>query len=149
MANGFRFPLFVDLTDKQAVVVGGGTIACRRIGVLLDFGARVTVVSPRLEAHADRVTWLPRPYTPGDLAGAFLAVAATDDRAVNRTVGQEATGLGIPVSVSDARDECSFYFPAVCVGTDVVAGLISRGEGHTKTARAAKAVRRALEEERV
>ena len=146
MANGFHFPLFVDLTGKHAVVVGGGAIACRRIGVLLDFGAAVTVVSPTLDGHHDRVRWLIRPYAPGDLDGALLAVAATDHRAVNRVVGEEARRLGIPVSVADRREECTFYFPAVCQGETVLAGLVSRGESHAETARAAKAVRRVLEE---
>lgn len=146
MANGFRFPLFVDLSGKKAVVVGGGAIAARRVGVLLDFGAVVTVVSPALAPAIQGAQWVRRPYAPGDLAGAFLAVAATDNRAVNRAVGEEAMRLGIPVSVADSREECTFYFPAICVGEHVAAGLVSRGGEHAETARAARAVRRAWEE---
>ena len=145
MANPFHFPLFVDLHGKKAVVVGGGTIACRRIGVLLDFGASVTVIAPELKEPFADITWEKRPYAPGDLADAFLAVAATDDRDVNRAAGEEARGLGIPISVADCREECTFYFPAVCIGNQVVAGLVSQGDGHAKTAKAAKAVRHTLE----
>ncbi|NCB63691.1 MAG: NAD(P)-dependent oxidoreductase [Clostridia bacterium] len=145
MTSQFRFPLFVDLQEKKAVVVGGGVIACRRIGVLLRFGADVTVIAPELKESFEGITWEKRPYVPGDLTGAFLAVAATDDRLVNRTVGEEAKGLGVPVSVADCRAECTFYFPAVCVGENVVAGLVSEGGDHALAARAAKAVRSALE----
>lgn len=145
MANQFRFPLFVDLHGKRAVVVGGGAVACRRVGVLLDFGADVTVVAPELREHFKQVTWKKRTYAPGDLNRAFLVVTATDDRAVNRAVGEEAGRLGIPVSVADCREECTFYFPAVCLGENVAAGLVSEGGDHALAARAARAVRSALE----
>ena len=78
---------------------------------------------------------------PGDLAGAELAVSATDDRSVNHAVGEEARTLGIPVSVADAPDECTFFFPAICTGDDIVAGVAGRGDDHARTARAAKAIR--------
>lgn len=146
MANPFHFPLFVDLHGQKAVVVGGGAIACRRIGVLLDFGAHVTVIAPELKEQFADITWEKRPYAPGDLAGALLAVSATNDRTVNHAVGVEAKSLRIPVSVADCREECTFYFPAVCIGEEIVAGLVSGGGSHAETARAAKAVRLALEE---
>jgi len=141
-----RFPLFLDLTGKQVVIIGGGTIASRRIGVLRQFGCRILVISPELNAHPDGITWLQRPYRPGDLDGAFLAIAATDNRDVNRQVGEEARSMGIPVSVADCEAECTFYFPAICTGSNLVAGLISTGKDHHKTTRAAREIRRVLEE---
>ena len=145
MANGFHFPLFVDLHGKTVVVVGGGAIACRRIRALGEFGAHVVVIAPRWDEPLAGMTHLARPYAPGDLAGAFLAVAATDDRQVNRAVGEEARALGIPVSVADRREECTFFFPAVCTGDNIVAGVAGRGDDHARTARAAKAIRAVLE----
>ena len=65
---------------------------------------------------------------------------------MNRQVGEEAHSLGIPVSVADCEAECSFYFPAVCTGEELVAGVVSSGKDHHKTARAAKEIRRVLEE---
>lgn len=143
-----RFPLFVDLSGKQAVLVGGGAVSARRAEVLLRFGAEVTVIAPELHApFPDGVTHLSRPYAPGDLEGAFLAVAATDDRAVNRAVGEEARGKGIPVSVADCPEECTFFFPAICEGGALVAGVISKnGADHRATAAGAAAIRRTLEE---
>ena len=73
------------------------------------------------------------------------SVAATDDRAVNRAVGEEAKVQGIPVSVADCPEECTFFFPAVCTGENLVAGVIGRGDDHARTARAARAIRSALE----
>ena len=143
-----RFPLFVDLSGKQAVLIGGGAVSARRAEVLLRFGAAVTVIAPERKApFPDGVTHLSRPYAPGDLEGAFLAVAATDDRAVNRAVGEEARIRGIPVSVSDCPEECTFFFPAICEGETLIAGVISKnGADHRGTAAGARAIRRTLEE---
>ena len=141
-----RFPLFLDLTGKKVVLVGGGTIAARRIGTLRLFGCEIVVIAPELKAKAEDLTWLQRSYEPGDLEGAFLAITATGDREVNRQVGEEARRLGIPVSVADCEAECSFYFPAICTGEGLVAGVVSSGKDHHKTARAAREIRKVLEE---
>lgn len=141
-----RFPMFIDLTGKRVVLVGGGTIAARRIASLRLFGCEIEVIAPELKCSAQGLIWHPRAYVPGDLQGACLAIAATDDRQVNHAVGQEAGQLGIPVSVADCEEECTFYFPAVCTGENVIAGVVSDGKDHHRTARAAKAIRRALEE---
>ena len=144
--NASRFPLFVDLTGRRCVIVGGGAIAQRRAAVLSRFGAAVTVIAPTWTGGVPEVEWQARPYAPGDLRGAFLAGAATADRQVNRQVGGGARRLGIPVTVADRREECTFFFPAVCEGGGVTAGLISRqGNDHSRAARAARAVRQALE----
>lgn len=144
--KGYRFPLFIDLNGKKAVIIGGGKIALRRAGVLLSFGAKVTIIAPECQAIPEGAVYCQRCYQQGDLADAFIAVAATNDREVNRLVGLEATERGIPVSVADRKDESSFYFPAICTGNGLVAGIVSGGEEHHKTAAAARAVRNVLEE---
>ena len=145
MSNGFRFPLFIDLEGRRVVVVGAGIIARRRIEALARFGASVLVIAPDCDGELpEGVEYRARRYATGDLEGAVLAVAATDERETNRAVGEEAHALGIPVSVADRREECSFYFPALCFGDDVIAGIVSRGDDHKRTAEAAKAVRRVL-----
>lgn len=141
-----RFPLFVDLTEKRVVVVGGGAVGCRRAGVLRDFGARVTLVAPQVGELPDGVEWIPRPYQAGDLEGAFLALAATDCPQVNGEVVQEARSRGIPVNRSDDPQSCDFFFPAICLGEGIVAGVVGDGSDHHRTARAARAIRKGLEE---
>ena len=141
-----RFPLFVDLAGKAAVVVGGGAIGLRRAAVLQRFGARVTVIAPEIREKPEGIAGLLRSYQSGDLTGAFLAVAATNDRAVNHAVYEEARDRGILVNVCDCPDECDFYFPAICQTETLVAGLVGDGSDHARTARAAKAVRKTLEE---
>lgn len=141
-----RFPLFIDLSGQPCVVVGGGKIGLRRIQVLLDFGAQVTVIDPALLSLPQGVRHLTRSYQSGDLEGAALAVASTGSRQVNQQVGQDAKALGVPVSVADCQQECTFFFPAVCLGEGLVAGVVSDGSCHSKTAQAAKAIRQCLED---
>lgn len=141
-----RFPLFLDLDGKHCVIIGGGAVGARRAGVLLRFGAHVTVVDPAPGPLPEGVDCLRRGYERGDLDGAALAVAAADDRQVNRRVGQDAKAQGIPVSVADCPEECTFFFPAVCLGEGLVAGVVSQDGDHHKTARAARAIRKCLEE---
>lgn len=142
-----RFPLFVDLTGRRAVVIGGGAVGLRRAAVLARFGAEVTVISPTLSGDAEDVRWIARLYAEGDLTGAFLAVAATNDPAVNEAVGREAGRLGIFFNRSDRPADCDFYFPAVCEGGGIVAGLVGDGADHKKTAQTAAKFRKILEED--
>ena len=144
--RNLRFPLFVDLSGKKAVLIGGGTIASRRIASLRLFGCRIVVIAPELQCSAEGIEWQARNYAPGDLEGAAIAVAATDNRDVNHAVWQEAQRLGIPVSVADCEQECSFYFPAICTGENLIAGVVSTGKDHHRTARAAREIRKVLEE---
>lgn len=141
-----RFPLFVDLTGRAAVVIGGGKVGLRRAEVLRRFGADVTLISPRLCAPLEGVRHIPRPYQPGDLAGAFLAVAAADDGAVNAAAGREARERGVMFNRSDCPAECDFFFPAVCDGEGLVAGIAGDGSDHRRTAEAARKIRQIIRE---
>ena len=139
-----RFPLFVLLEGRRCAVFGAGKIAARRAAVLRRFGACVTVTAP--EKRAEIEINLCRGYEKSDLSGVFLAVAATDDRAVNHRIAEDCASLGIPVSVADSASESTFFFPAVCEGAELTAGVVSRGTSHAKTAEAARRIRRVLEE---
>ena len=153
-----RFPLFVGLGGKRCLVVGAGAVGMRRAQALARFGARVTVVDPRAEkgdraeggrepvapAGAGAVDLLARVYRPGEEEGCALVVAATNDRAVNKLVGERCRAAGIPVSVADAADECTFFFPALAEAPGVVCGIVSTDNNHAHVARAAQAVRAAL-----
>ena len=142
---GSRFPLFIDLTGRRAVVLGGGTVGLRRAEVLRRFGAKVTVISPHLAGPLAGAVHVPRAYRAGDLAGAFLVVAATDDGAVNAAAGQEARREGALFNRSDCPEDCDFFFPAICQGDGLVAGVVGDGADHRRTAEAARRIRKALE----
>ena len=111
-------PLGLRLGDRRVVVIGGGPVALRRVGALMAAHARVTVVSPTvvaaLEDLADRgqIDWHQRPYAPGDLDGAWLAMACTADATVNAEVLAEADEARIFCLRADDASRASAWMPA-------------------------------------
>ncbi len=141
------FPLFVDLSAKKLLVVGGGKIARRRIRVLSDFTPRLTVIAPELDPmlvpleREGRLIVLRRRYAPGDSEGAALVFAATNDSAVNAAVAAECRHLGIPVNVSSDRGLSDFYFPGIARRDNVVIGVTASGENHAQAKQVTDQVR--------
>lgn len=130
---GFAYPVFLSLEGRLTVVVGAGRVATRKVRSLLEAGARVQVIAPavteelREMAKQALLTWECREYREGDLEGAFLAVAATDHREVNRRVGEEAHRRGILVNVIDRPQEGNFIVPAVARQGSLVASFSTGG----------------------
>jgi len=113
------FPAFLDLRGRRCLVVGGGEIGERKARALLDYGARVTVVSPSvtpglaaLTANG-RVTHRARPFLRSDPRGCALAVAATGDPPVDRTVVAAARRWRALLNVVDRPQHCDFIVPSV------------------------------------
>lgn len=109
------YPMFVDLSGRRCVLVGGGEVASRKARKLLESGAEIVVISPEvkpeLESAASELHL--RPYREGDLAGAHLAFAAASLREVNAAVAREAHERGVPVNVADESSEGDFAAPSV------------------------------------
>lgn len=117
------YPIFLDVTDRPVLLVGGGRVALEKIGKLVDAGAKVTVVAPELIAGVrafiddGRAQHIERPFEAGDTAGAWLVMVATDDGAVNRSVAGEARASGILVNAADDVANCDF----------ILGSLVKRG----------------------
>ncbi|HJO82563.1 MAG: bifunctional precorrin-2 dehydrogenase/sirohydrochlorin ferrochelatase [SAR202 cluster bacterium] len=113
------YPVFIDVTERTCVVIGGGAIGQEKVEKLLESDAEVLVISPvvnqkvRDMADAGQVTWEQREYKPGDLAGAFIAIAATDDNTVNRQIAAEAQERNVLLNVVDVTHLCTFIAPSV------------------------------------
>ncbi len=113
------FPMLVSLLGRKCVVVGAGTIAAAKIEGLLFCGARVVVVSPRVvqaiqrHARAGTIAWRRRVFTPKDVDGAFLAVAATNSRKTNGAVFRACKMRGVLCNSVDDPAHCDFFYPAV------------------------------------
>ena len=114
-----RYPLFLDLTNQSAVVIGAGSVATRKIRTLLRAGATVTVIGPqatasiRQLARAKRVHWVRRPYRRGDLRSARLAIAATDDLAVNQLICAEAKRRNLLINCIAPPTAGNFFVPSL------------------------------------
>ena len=113
------FPVFLDLTARSCVVVGGGPVGERKVRGLMEAGATVTVVAPHvtpaLAALAERgsIAHVARRYRPGDLAAHRLAFVATDDPDVTRAVADEARQWNIWVNAADDAAQSDFILPSV------------------------------------
>jgi len=128
------FPIFLKLTSRPCVVIGAGSIAESKIESLLQSEAHVTVIAPealpRVQQWADsgEIVWTQREYAPGDLAGAFLVVAATATPAVNRAVFAEANAADILCNAVDDPPFCDFYFPSVVRRGELQIAISTAGE---------------------
>jgi len=143
------YPVYLDLGDRLAVVVGGGAVAARKVATLVDYGARVKVVSPELSADIEQlvadgsVTVEPRAYVRGDLEGAFIVVCATDSEEVNRAVYAEAEQRGCLVNVVDVPELCNFIVPSIIRRGQLQLAISTGGAAPV----VAKRMRRQLEEQ--
>jgi siroheme synthase-like protein len=112
------YPLFVKLTGRRALVVGGGPVAYQKTLDLLLSGARVHAVAPRWIDDFATIDGNPsftrstRPFEPSDVDGVLIAIAATDDDAVQDAVWTRAEELGVLCNVVDVPERCHFYVPA-------------------------------------
>ena len=151
MAQYPRFPLFVDLSAKQVVVVGAGRIAARRVGMLAQFTPNITVVAPKAHpeiealASAGRVRLVRRAYEAADLEDADIVLAATDDAGLNATICGDCRLRNIPVNVSSDRALCDFYFPGIVREGGVVVGVTAGGEDHARARQVTEAIRDAVQ----
>jgi uroporphyrin-III C-methyltransferase / precorrin-2 dehydrogenase / sirohydrochlorin ferrochelatase len=123
--------LALRLNGRRVLVVGGGTVATRRVPALLDAGADVLVVSPDLSPSlhdlvlASRIRWEPRGYTAGDGQGAWLVCACTDDRVVNAAAAAAAEAAGIWCVRADDAAASAAWTPASGQAGDVRVGVLS------------------------
>ncbi|MEV0326635.1 uroporphyrinogen-III C-methyltransferase [Micromonospora echinospora] len=134
------YPLGLRLAGRRVVVVGGGTVATRRVPALLDAGADVLLVSPELtpalRAHVDagRLHWEPRRFVPADLNGAWLVHVAVDDRTAAAAVSAVAAERRIFCVRADDRFAASAWTPAVTRHGPVTVAVLGGGDPHRSRA---------------
>jgi precorrin-2 dehydrogenase/sirohydrochlorin ferrochelatase len=135
------YPVNLVLRGRRCLVVGGGTVAARKVSGLVAAGAAVHVVAPwigdairALAADGDetaattKVSFEEREYRPGDVEGAWLVVTATDSSAVNAAVRADAEVAHIWVNAADDPPSCSFTLPAVVRQGPVMVTVSTSGQ---------------------
>ena len=126
------YPVLLDLDGRRCVVVGGGDVAERKVKALLDCGAQVVVIAPEVTpaigelARQGAVALLSKTYTPGDLCGAWVVIAAGPPD-TNAAVSEEARRERILVNVVDNPDRCDFIVPAVARRGPLLIAISSQG----------------------
>ena len=141
-------PIFLDLSGRRCLVIGGGEVAARKVASLLEVGADVVVVSPSLVselaevARQRRIHYLAREYEAGDMTGAALVYAATDDTGLHRRVHAEARDRGIPINVVDVPSLCTFIAPAVLTRGSLKIAVSTEGASPAMAKRIVKRLER-------
>lgn len=134
------FPMFVDISGRDCLVVGGGRVAYRKTQVLLDYQARVHIVaqdiSQDLQALAslsDKVTISKRAFASFDVADKLLVIAATNDDKTNKFIADLCIEKRIPVNVVDNKALSTFILPSYVKEDNLVAAFSSGGNSPALT----------------
>lgn len=141
------YPIFVKMDGRPCLVVGGGTVAERKVEGLLQAGAAVTVISPTLSEHLrflvtdHKVSHVAREYRSGDLSAHDLVFVATDDHEASEAVFREGLERGVWVNAADDPSHCDFILPSVLRRGELVVAVATGGSGPALS----QAIRKELE----
>ena len=142
------YPIMVDLTGREVLVVGGGSVAGRKIKTLLDYRAVVSIVSRELSTEikdyvdSGEVRYLGEEFNPVFLKEIFLVIAATDDAELNHRISQAAEAKGLLINAVDQPSDCNFIVPSIIKKGDLIVAVSTSG----KSPALAKKIREQLTE---
>ena len=127
------YPIFLNVNNRRCVVVGGGYVAERKVKTLIEQGAQVMLISQHLTkeleglARQGAIQVMLRDYRPGDLTGAVIAIAATDNAQVNHQIAEDGRRWGVLVNVVDDPEASDFIVPSQFCRGDVVIAISTGG----------------------
>ena len=113
------FPLLLNISRRKCLVVGAGKVAAGKIDGLLKHGAKIVVIAPRAvrsvrkQARNGLLTLHSRNFSPSDVKGAFLVVAATNSSEVNGGIFRACRAQNVLCNAVDDPENCDFFYPAV------------------------------------
>jgi precorrin-2 dehydrogenase/sirohydrochlorin ferrochelatase len=113
------YPIYLDIEDRNVVIIGGGNVCARKAETMMKYGARVTVFSPEFTEEIEQ--WARegclgirrKRYEAADLDDAHIVIASTDDQSVNEQIAADCRARRIPVNVVDVTPLCEFIIPAI------------------------------------
>lgn len=113
------YPAYLDIKGRRCLVVGGGQVGTRKVGTLLQCGAKVTVISHEATSELSsmaaqgRVDLQLRDYRSDDLDHMFLVIGATDDQELNRRIHRDAEAAQRLCNIADQPEQCNFVLPSI------------------------------------
>jgi len=125
------FPFFIDIAEKNCLIIGGGMVAFRKIEQLLPFGCNITVVSPTIcqpLENLPHINWIKRKFLPTDINDTFFVIAATSSEEINTYIATICKDKNILVNVVDVKEECTFFFPSLYKNGPICAGITTGGQ---------------------
>lgn len=141
------YPIFLDMNNQKVLVVGGGTVAERKIQNLLRYGCQIYVVSPHLTPHLNqlvadkKIHHIPHEALGKALDEAFMVIAATDDPEVNSHIASQAKERGLLTNAVDQPGDCNFIMPSIVQRGDLQIAISTAG----KSPALAKKIRKEME----
>lgn len=113
------YPIYLDIEDRNVVIIGGGNVCARKAETMMKYGARVTIFSPEFTEEIEK--WAEegclklrrKHYDASDLDDAHIVIASTDDQRVNEQIAADCRARRIPVNVVDVTPLCEFIVPAI------------------------------------
>ncbi|HHW60418.1 MAG TPA: bifunctional precorrin-2 dehydrogenase/sirohydrochlorin ferrochelatase [Syntrophomonadaceae bacterium] len=143
-----HYPIYLNLVNRLCLVIGGGKVAERKIQTLLEYGARVTVVSPELQPsirqwfEEGKISYIQEPFRPDMLEGVLLVFIATNQPDVNHYITETCRSRGVLVNTVDDPPNCDFYVPALVKRQSLSLAISTEGKSPLFAAR----LRRKLEQ---
>ena len=128
------YPICLDLQKKECLIIGGGKVAERKTLSLMEYEAKVTLVSPEITSkithlvQEGKIQYQERKFQPKDLEGIFLVIAATNNNKDNQIIAQEAQKRGILINVVDKPSDSTFILPAVVKRKDLMISISTGGK---------------------
>jgi precorrin-2 dehydrogenase/sirohydrochlorin ferrochelatase len=128
------YPIFLDLKDKEILVVGGGKVAERKIEALLTCGAKIKVVSSKITDRLNKIVevyglrYFNEEFRKKHLEGVFLVIAATDDGTLNHKISKMAKKKGLLINAVDQPPDCNFIVPSVVKKGDLLIAISTSGK---------------------
>lgn len=128
------FPIFLDAKHINAMIIGGGEVAARKIELLLKSTSNISVMSVAVNSNVERLinihqlTWLKHDYEKGHLSNINIVIAATDCKIVNKAVADESSSLNILTNVVDQPELCTYITPAIIDRSPMIIAMSSSGK---------------------
>jgi siroheme synthase-like protein len=128
------YPIFLDIENRTVIIIGGGNVCARKAETMMNYGARVTIVSPEFTDEIEQwaregVLQIRRKkYEDADLEGANIVIASTDDQSVNEQIAADCRRRRIPVNVVDVTPLCEFIVPAIVDKGSVTLAISTGGK---------------------
>jgi siroheme synthase-like protein len=127
------YPIFIDIEDRDVVIIGGGNVCARKAETMIRYGARVTIVSPEFTDEIEQwardgaLTLRRKRYDESDLENANIVIASTDHQEVNEQIAADCRRRRIPVNVVDVTPLCEFIVPAIVESGSVQVAVSTGG----------------------
>lgn len=148
------FPFMIDISNKNCLVVGGGSIAFHKVKILTDFGVHIQVIAPKTceamqelaENNVHSIELVERKFQEDDINGMDFVVAATDDKQLNCYISDLCMQKNILINSVDMPEVCSFIFPAMIKDKDMLIAVSSGGKSPAAAAYVKRKIRHCIPE---